>query len=107
MIDAAVAGFASVGPDRHADAGPETGELRALYVHPDHWNRGVGRDPHDHAVASLRDGGYRDAILWVLATNARAQRFYERAGWQRDGTERVDTTRDGLKLEEIRYATTL
>jgi RimJ/RimL family protein N-acetyltransferase len=26
-------------------------------------------------------------VLWVLATNERARRFYEKAGWHADGAE--------------------
>jgi RimJ/RimL family protein N-acetyltransferase len=41
-------------------------------------------------------------VLWVLPANARARRFYERAGWTCDGTERtVDAL--GLTVPEVRY----
>lgn len=36
---------------------------------------------------------FRTAVLWVLESNERARRFYEVAGWKRDGavsTERID-----------------
>jgi RimJ/RimL family protein N-acetyltransferase len=44
-------------------------------------------------------------VLWTLAGNARARRFYERAGFTPDGaTSRLA----GLgHVEEVRYARTL
>jgi len=39
--------------------------------------------------------------LWVLEENARARRFYERAGWASDGT-RKDELRDGRARHELR-----
>lgn len=96
------AGFASIGPSRDDDAPAGTGELRAIYLHPCYWNRGLGRLLHDHALAALSHDGHRRATLWVLRTNNRARRFYHRSGWLPDGTTKIDTI-DSLVLEEIRY----
>jgi RimJ/RimL family protein N-acetyltransferase len=44
----------------------------------------------------------------VLRTNARARRFYEKAGWAPDGTTKTDTIGDGtVELVEVRYRRTL
>ena len=41
---------------------------------------------HDAALDRLVDAGYDAAVLWMLSTNDRARRFYERQGWaQRRG----------------------
>ena len=45
--------------------------------------------------------GYATAMLWVLADNPRARRFYEREGWRAEGT-RADTVR-GIEVEEALY----
>jgi hypothetical protein len=50
----------------------------------------------------LAEDGYREAILWVLATNDRARRFYEAGGWGVDGSTKSDDSR-GLPLLEVRY----
>jgi hypothetical protein len=50
----------------------------------------------------LRQAGYVDAVLWVLAANRRARRFYEREGWRPDGAELTDDTR-GFPITELRY----
>jgi RimJ/RimL family protein N-acetyltransferase len=38
----------------------------------------------------------------VLADNPRARRFYERSGWQRDGTTRPIEI-FGIEVTEVRY----
>lgn len=40
-------------------------------------------------------------MLWVLADNPRARRFYEREDWKAEGT-RHDTVR-GVEVEEALY----
>jgi ribosomal protein S18 acetylase RimI-like enzyme len=84
--DGRVIGFASFGPSRDGDAGPEVGEIPAIYVDPSAVGAGVGRALLDAAIEALREAGYRRATLWVLEANAHARRFYERAGWRCDGT---------------------
>ena len=53
-------------------------------------------------IASMRDAGYRDAILYVLDDNPRARRFYEREGWALDGGTKRDEFL-GLEVTELRY----
>ncbi|HWH36732.1 MAG TPA: GNAT family N-acetyltransferase [Candidatus Limnocylindrales bacterium] len=103
--DDQVVGFASVGPSRDRGAAASTGELYAIYVLPDFWDRGVGTDLLRRAEHDLVAHGYADATLWVLAGNERARRFYERAGWHLDG-ERLDRIGD-IEVEEVRYRRTL
>ena len=95
-------GFVTVGPADEPALPATTGQLFALYLEPDAVGTGVGRALHDHALAALRAAGFGDAVLWVLDENARARRFYERAGWSFDGT-RNDSVRDGKPRHELRY----
>jgi GNAT superfamily N-acetyltransferase len=88
------------------DAGPETGQLYAIYLHPRHWGRGLGRLLHERTVRTLAEAGYRSAILWVLATNERAKNFYARNGWHPDGGTQTDRSM-GVTLDEIRYRRSL
>jgi L-amino acid N-acyltransferase YncA len=97
-----VVGFASVGTARGDSAAPGVGELFAIYLEPEAWSLGLGRALMDQAVVGLRDGGFRAAILWVLADNARGRQFYERAGWQPDGATMTWET-SGATLPEVRY----
>jgi ribosomal protein S18 acetylase RimI-like enzyme len=80
----AVVGFTYVG----AGPAPDTGELYAIHVDPAHQGQGIGRALMAGAVGALGDLGLSRAVLWVLAGNEPARRFYERGGWRCDGLER-------------------
>jgi GNAT superfamily N-acetyltransferase len=61
-----------------------SGNIWALFVHPDHERRGYGRLLHDSMVEWLFSRGLER--LWLTTgPNTRAQRFYEAAGWERMG----------------------
>jgi ribosomal protein S18 acetylase RimI-like enzyme len=98
----AVVGMAIAGPSRDPDAGDGTGEVQAIYLDPGFTGVGIGRELFQHVVTDLRDRGFQEATLWVLEANARAQRFYEAAGWHLDGTTKDDERPDGT-LHEVRY----
>jgi ribosomal protein S18 acetylase RimI-like enzyme len=81
-----IVGFASTGATRDVDAPGGTGELFAIYLDAGVAGTGVGAALLQRAERDLRDAGYERATLWVLASNDRARRFYERHGWAWDGT---------------------
>jgi GNAT superfamily N-acetyltransferase len=83
--DGVVIGFAAFGEPQD-EVSPGTGELLALYIEEDVAGTGVGRQLLERATGGLRDGGSDRAFLWVLESNDRARRFYERSGWAWDGT---------------------
>jgi GNAT superfamily N-acetyltransferase len=62
--------------------------LEAMYVLPAAWGRGLADQLHAAALDQLRAHGAMRGRLWVLELNGRARRFYERHGWQPDGTSR-------------------
>jgi ribosomal protein S18 acetylase RimI-like enzyme len=100
---AGIAGFAGYWPTRDDDADPAgTGEVAAIYLHPGAWSQGLGRQLMTATQKNLAAAGYRDATLWVLRDNARARRFYSRAGWAEDGAAKTDDG-DGFPLLEVRY----
>lgn len=94
-------GMVNVGPARDDDL-PGLGEVRAVYVAPDRWRSGAGSALLAMAERRLADSGFADACLWVLADNARARRFYERAGWRIDGGTKTIVI-GGRELLEVRY----
>jgi len=110
--ESAIVGYASFGPELDvfapwphpvspAGRQGQVGELYALYVHPAWWSTGTGRALMDHVLAKVSRAGFPDIMLWVLERNARARRFYERAGFRPDGASHV---LDGLGgVIEIRY----
>jgi GNAT superfamily N-acetyltransferase len=84
-----ILGFMTICPSRDADA-PGLGEVVSLYVDPDRYRGGVGRLLMADARRRMREAGFTEALLWVLAGNDRATRFYEREGWLPDGSTRVE-----------------
>ncbi|HYM79588.1 MAG TPA: GNAT family N-acetyltransferase [Candidatus Dormibacteraeota bacterium] len=96
-----ILGFATTAPSRDADM-PGHGELYALYVDPDKWGQGIGVALVSAARASLSSLGFRNALLWVLAGNVRAERFYRIDQWVPDGSRRTDSVW-GVTVNEIRY----
>jgi GNAT superfamily N-acetyltransferase len=80
-------GFAAVGPTRDEDVDTtRVGELYTIYLDPEAWGGGLSVALLEQAVEELTTGGFERATLWVLHSNARARRFYERHGWTTDGS---------------------
>lgn len=73
-VDTVVVGFA-VGNG-------ETGNIWALFVHPDYEGRGYGKRLHDEMLSWLWSRGLQR--LWLSTdSGTRAERFYAAAGWRR------------------------
>lgn len=94
-------GFATTAPARDPSLA-DHGELYALYVDPEQWGRGIGATLISAARGRLFALGFQDALLWVLAGNVRAERFYQTDGLVPDGERRTDTVW-GVTVDEIRY----
>jgi GNAT superfamily N-acetyltransferase len=103
--DGQIVGFVSFGPSREE---PPAGEIYAIYVAPGHWRHGAGRQLFTAARNSLKESGYPEMRLWVLAENARARQFYERMDMAPDGTTDTYTPRGTEEqLPELRYSAPL
>ncbi len=90
-----VVGFVGYG-DRGEEA-PDTGEIFALYVLPEYYGKGVGRQLMEAGLEQLKE--YPLVCLWVLKENRRAIRFYEKSGFCADGEEMLSPT---VAASEIR-----
>lgn len=98
-----IVGFATYGHSRDDGAdGSVVGEVRALYLDPSAWGQGAGATLLRAAVEELTVGGYETATLWVLETNARARRFYEKLGWRPDGTSKLHDWK-AFVATDVRY----
>ena len=105
--DAEIAGFAHLGPSRDDDDDPaETGEIMAIYLAPDAWGHGFGRELMAASLGFLTGAGYQEATLWVLDTNDRARRFYAAAGFAADGAAKIGSAGEH-PLHEVRYRLSL
>lgn len=98
-----VIGWVAFGTSRDADAAPDTGELEAIYVLPDHWSTGAGRALWQTAGVRLGQRGFSRVTLWALEDNKRAASFYRAAGFAPDLSSRKELERGSKRLWEIRY----
>ncbi|MDD7964266.1 GNAT family N-acetyltransferase [Actinomycetospora lemnae] len=109
----ALVGFCAAGaasPDDLADAAgsvpDDAGSVAAvatLLVEPRWGRRGHGGRLLVEAAAVLRGAGATRGIAWVPERDTASRRFYERAGWEPDGTVRT-LDAGGRPLREIRVA---
>ena len=102
--DGEVVGFVAVG---HANDDDADGQLYAIYVRPDRWDTGVGRELMHAGEERLRELGHGSAVLWVFEDNPRVRRFYERAGWATDGQRKPHAEVFGMANPVVRYRKTL
>jgi ribosomal protein S18 acetylase RimI-like enzyme len=97
-------GFVAYGPVRDRDVDPTAVcQIYNLHVAPGEGGRGIGSALFQAAVADARSLGFRGLSLWVVVTNARARRFYERAGLEPDGATQAEPLEPGVVLSEMRY----
>ena len=104
--DDRVVGFVHLGQSPDDDADATTGHVFSVHVDPDLTGRGIGGQLVMAATTALASDGYRAATLWVLAENERARRFYQRLGWEGDGSVRTEIlsvgSEDGDEVEVVR-----
>ena len=95
-------GILTIGASRDADLDVNiTGEIWGIYITPEYWRRGIGTLLVREAERILGSRGCRDVVLWVLADNLDARRFYEKMGYSADGTCKVVEL--GKPLNAVRY----
>lgn len=103
-----IVGFAGIDASTDADADKkQVGEIRAIYLAPNEWRKGYGKQLVDAAITSLQSQGFTEVTLWVLHNNQRAIKFYESLGFQPDGATKIDTRENNVELHEVRYRRTL
>jgi len=102
-----VDGWLAYGSSRDDDADGMVSEIYGLYVDPSVWGRGAGTSLWEEARSRLLGAGVSGVTLWVIEANARARRFYERAGFARDGAPSKELQRHGVALSEVRYGIAL
>jgi ribosomal protein S18 acetylase RimI-like enzyme len=96
-----VVGFVRYGKQRDDQV---AGYVFGLYVDPAAAGQGTGQELLGHAVDRLRADGYDSVALHVFEANARARRFYTLAGFQPDGSTRVEPQ---YQATEVRLVKTL
>ncbi len=96
-----IGGFIATGAPADDPSNSKVGELWANYLLPDWRGTGTGSALHQAGIDALASR-FDEAILWVLAGNARARAFYERHGWHADGARKTATI-GGAAVDEVRY----
>jgi ribosomal protein S18 acetylase RimI-like enzyme len=98
-----ITGFVSFSPTRDevTDA-PDVGEIVTFYLDPGAFGSGGADLLMSAALVALRGAHFTSAMLWVLGTNARARRFYERHGWRPDGTTKLHDW-EAFVATDVRY----
>lgn len=102
-----ILGWVAFGPSRDKDASSQTGEIEAIYVHPEHWRKGVGKALLAAAVQALSAQNFSRVTLWVLSNNSRAEEFYSGQGFQAGSCPPKVSKRGDHVLEELRYEISL
>lgn len=98
-----VVGFSCFGCCRDEGASSSAGEIWALYVLPDYWDKGVGRRLWLESRGQLVQQGSTVISLWVLEKNLKAIRFYCAAGFAPEESSRKCFEIGGAQVPEIRY----
>ena len=101
-FDGSIAGYATLGPSRSRDGGTARGEIYELYLRPECQGVGFGRRLFRAARDRLGAAGLKRLLVWALADNAAACRFYRAMGGRECGRshERIG----GVRLEKIGFA---
>lgn len=82
------------------------GEIISIYLLPDFIGKGYGRLLIHKCVEELNQCGYHKVLLWVLAENGRARKFYEKTGFIDSGVF-MDADIGGKNVREVLYFLTL
>ncbi len=97
------AGFVVIGRTKTPPPGSSpirpshSGEIYALYLHPDFWRQGIGTALIKHAARELKDRKHSTVCLWVLDKNERAKAFYQKMGGQKLGGKMIEIGPSSLK----------
>jgi ribosomal protein S18 acetylase RimI-like enzyme len=96
-----ILGFSVVIPSRDEENFLQVFELGAIYFAPEHIGKGHGEALLRASIDAAHALRASALTLWVLDTNVRARRFYERMGFVLDGGQKLDERIGGAG--EVRY----
>ncbi len=100
VIESEIVGWALGGPNREEYL-DYAGELFTIYLLPGHLRRGIGRKLIAVVAESLLGLGFESMLVWVLAENWPARKFYEAQGGIYLGEQAI--TIGGASLKEVSY----
>ena len=99
-LEGDIVGWALGGPNREPSL-DFSGELLTLYLLPGHQRRGIGSRLFSAVAGSFVELGWNSMLLWVLAENQPARRFYEALGGEYVAERELSI--GGTPLMEVAY----
>jgi GNAT superfamily N-acetyltransferase len=96
-----IVGLCDAGPIRERRGPRAAGEIYALYLVPHAKRYGLGTEMFDHARSWLAARGMTELVIWVLANNHPARRFYEAMGGELEA--RIPSSFRGFPIVEVAY----
>ncbi|CAM3659008.1 GNAT family N-acetyltransferase [Parendozoicomonas haliclonae] len=72
-------------PDLKTAEGESFAHINLFYLIPEYRGNGFGQLLHDYVIEALKRWGCRDASLRYIPGNDRAERFYLKNGWYKEG----------------------
>ncbi len=85
-------GFSCLCPARDTDLNPtQCGEISAIYLNPNVWRQGFGEKLCLASFNKLIEMNFSEVVVWVLAENMQARKFYEAMGFIHTGNTKVET----------------
>ena len=76
-------------------------EIIAMYFLTKYWGIGFAKQTMDFVLEDIKKSGYQKVCLWTFEDNLRARRFYEKCGFEFDGTKKESDL--GENLFYVRY----
>lgn len=107
VSDGKIVGFCGCCKARDMDLSDDCGEIHGIYILRAFQKMGIGKRFIDCALKTLKDSGFKKAVLWVLYNNKNAIDFYERNGFIDALNEKEEKPIDSVKIKEKRYITEL
>lgn len=101
-VDGIVQGWATFGPARDADV-PTAAEVTGIYLDPACYHKGLGKALWLEISRILTARQFPLLVVWVLAGNTSARKFYEAMGGQLDADSEKSWTGEGVVLMQVRY----
>lgn len=101
--DHEIQGFVAGGPTRGIWADQCPGEIYAIYLRPQVFGQGIGTRLFKKIRTHLETEGYASQWVWVLTSNTKARRFYEKMGGVYQTTTSIDIGDPPHRFEEVAY----
>lgn len=95
-----IVGYATIGRNRVKTL-PFDGEIYEIYLLPEYQGVGLGAHLFLAALGELKRRGLKGSVVWVLADNEPAVRFYKNAGGREIASGRESF--DGVTLKKLAF----